>query len=87
MIFRKDKHRGEKIKDDAIRRNHERGVFINSLLLQQQALKNIWDSEEEDAYEQKIEVKFGYRGLRVKIEKNESISNWLCRLYWKPLGG
>jgi GDPmannose 4,6-dehydratase len=27
MIFRKDKHRGEKINDDAIRRNHERGFY------------------------------------------------------------
>ena len=38
-------HRGKKIKDDAIRRNR------SSLLLQQQASKNISDSKEEDAYE------------------------------------
>ncbi len=34
-------------------------VDESSLLLQQEALKNIWDSEEEDVYEQKIEVEFG----------------------------
>ena len=35
----------------------------SSLLLQQQALKNIWDSEEEDVYEQKIEIEFGSLGI------------------------
>ena len=42
-------------------------VDEGSLLVQQQALKNIWDSEEEDVYEQKIEVEFGDKGLGDKI--------------------
>ena len=38
-------------------------VDEGSLLLQQEALKNIWDSEEGDAYEQKTEAEFGNKGL------------------------
>ena len=41
----------------------ETQVDESSLLLQQQALKNIWDSEEEDVYEQKIEIEFGSLGI------------------------
>ena len=41
----------------------ETQIDEGSLLLQQQALKNIWDSEEEDVYEYKIEVEFGNKGL------------------------
>jgi len=41
----------------------ETQIDEGSLLLQQQALKNIWDSKEEDVYEYKIEVEFGNKGL------------------------
>ena len=41
----------------------ETQVDAGSLLLQQQALKNIWDSKEEDVYEQNIEVEFRDKGL------------------------